>query len=48
MSGERKMTKLEETARRLLNERGVTIEDIAELVMYLQKNTIPTLQRRNA
>ncbi|WP_144461485.1 phosphatidylglycerophosphatase A family protein [Siminovitchia fortis] len=43
MSGERKMTKLEETARRLLNERGVTIEDIAELVMYLQKKYHPDL-----
>ncbi len=31
---------LEEKARELLNERGVTLEDIAELVMFLQKITL--------
>ncbi|MFD1708649.1 phosphatidylglycerophosphatase A [Siminovitchia sediminis] len=43
MSTERKMTKLEETARQLLIERGVTIEDIAELVLFLQKKYHPDL-----
>lgn len=43
MGEERKMTKLEETARNWLHERGVTIEDIAELVMYLQKKYHPDL-----
>lgn len=35
---------LEETARRWLIERGVTVEDIAELVMYLQKKYHPNLK----
>ena len=34
---------LEEKARELLNERGVTLEDIAELVMFLQKDYITDL-----
>ncbi|ASZ08134.1 MULTISPECIES: phosphatidylglycerophosphatase A family protein [Enterococcus] len=34
---------LEEKARALLLERGVTIEDIAELVMFLQKDYITDL-----
>ena len=34
---------LEEKARDLLKERGVTIEDIAELVMFLQKDYISDL-----
>lgn len=31
---------LQEKALQLLQERGVTIDDIAELVHFLQKNTI--------
>ena len=34
----------EQTARRLLTERGVKIEDIAELVMYLQNEYHENLQ----
>lgn len=34
---------LEEKARQLLLERGVTIQDMGELVMFLQKNYIPSL-----
>lgn len=37
MGDTRKVTVAEQTARRWLLERGVTIEDIAELVMYLQE-----------
>ncbi|HEY4552115.1 MAG TPA: phosphatidylglycerophosphatase A [Bacillaceae bacterium] len=44
MTEPRKMTISEETARRWLKERGVTIEDIAELVMYLQKKYHPELE----
>lgn len=44
MQKDRKMNISEETARRWLKERGVTIEDIAELVMYLQKKYHPDLQ----
>ena len=33
----------EEKARELLNQRGVTLEDIAELVMFLQKDYITDL-----
>ncbi|MBO0992053.1 phosphatidylglycerophosphatase A family protein [Bacillus sp. SD088] len=44
MDQKRKVGKTEETARRLLEERGVKIEDIAELVMYLQKKYHPDLQ----
>jgi phosphatidylglycerophosphatase A len=35
---EKKITITEQTARKWLAERGVTVQDIAELVMYLQKN----------
>ncbi|MBS4195219.1 phosphatidylglycerophosphatase A family protein [Lederbergia citri] len=41
---ERDISISEETARRLLKERGVKIEDIAELVMFLQKKYHPDLQ----
>ena len=34
----------EQTARKLLTERGVKIEDIAELVMYLQNEYHENLQ----
>jgi phosphatidylglycerophosphatase A len=34
----------EQTARKWLAERGVTIQDIADLVMYLQKNYHENLQ----
>lgn len=34
---------LEKTAKGLLIQRGVTIEDIAELVYYLQKDYVPQL-----
>ncbi|KRG12539.1 phosphatidylglycerophosphatase A [Lederbergia galactosidilytica] len=44
MDQTRKVGKTEETARRLLAERGVKIKDIAELVMYLQKKYHPDLQ----
>ncbi|GIN56666.1 phosphatidylglycerophosphatase A [Lederbergia ruris] len=44
MDRARKVGKTEETARRLLEERGVQIDDIAELVMYLQKRYHPDLQ----
>ncbi|MBS4178556.1 phosphatidylglycerophosphatase A family protein [Lederbergia citrea] len=44
MENERKISISEETARRWLKERGVTIEDIAELVMYLQKKYHPGLK----
>lgn len=43
MAEDRKMTELEVTARRWLNERGVTIDDLAELVMFLQKKYHPAL-----
>lgn len=38
-----KSTTLEEKARDLLKERGVGVQDIAELVMFLQKNYISDL-----
>lgn len=44
MEEKRFISKTEETARRLLKERGVTIEDIGELVMYLQNKYHPDLQ----
>ncbi|MGE6257552.1 phosphatidylglycerophosphatase A family protein [Heyndrickxia sporothermodurans] len=44
MTNNQKMTLNEKTARDWLNERGVTIEDIAELVMFLQKKYHPNLQ----
>lgn len=43
MSEDMQMTELEVTARKWLNDRGVTIEDIADLVMYLQKKYHPDL-----
>ena len=36
---------LEEKARELLKERGVTVEDIAQLVMFLQKDYISTWKK---
>ncbi|MEK5523885.1 phosphatidylglycerophosphatase A [Heyndrickxia sporothermodurans] len=44
MTNNPKMTLSEKTAREWLNKRGVTIEDIAELVMFLQKKYHPDLQ----
>lgn len=38
------MTALERTARNYLKERGVTIDDIAELVFYLQEKYHPGLE----
>lgn len=38
---------LEEKARQLLKERGVSVVDIAKLVMYLQKDYIPGLTLEN-
>ncbi|QPC47380.1 phosphatidylglycerophosphatase A [Mangrovibacillus cuniculi] len=40
---ERKMSQLETVAREMLLSRGVTIDDIGELVMYLQKKYHPSL-----
>ncbi|WP_430507990.1 phosphatidylglycerophosphatase A family protein [Rossellomorea marisflavi] len=40
------MDLLEKTARNWLLERGVTIEDIAELVMFLQKKYHPDLEMK--
>jgi phosphatidylglycerophosphatase A len=40
----RMMSKIEQTARKWLEERGVTLEDIAELVYYLQSKHHPNLQ----
>lgn len=37
-------TDLEKAARKLLEERGVTIDKIAELVYFLQKQYIPNLR----
>lgn len=44
MTEERKVDFVEETARKWLKERGVTIEDIASLVFYLQEKYHPNLQ----
>ncbi|MBS4208532.1 phosphatidylglycerophosphatase A [Bacillus sp. FJAT-50079] len=44
MEEKRKMSTLEKTARRYLQERGVTVEDIGELVMYLQEKYHPGLK----
>jgi phosphatidylglycerophosphatase A len=44
MKGE-KMGKMEQIARQWLAERGVTIEDIADLVYYLQSKYHPDLQK---
>lgn len=38
------MSTTEETARRLLLERGIKIQDIADLVFYLQEKYHPNLQ----
>ncbi|GMA52678.1 hypothetical protein GCM10025857_66620 [Alicyclobacillus contaminans] len=38
---------LEEKARELLKERGVSVVDMAKLVMYLQKDYIPGLTLEN-
>ncbi|WP_410528340.1 phosphatidylglycerophosphatase A family protein [Rossellomorea marisflavi] len=40
------MDLLEKTARNWLLERGVTIEDIADLVMFLQKKYHPDLEMK--
>jgi len=39
-----KQSLLEQTARKWLKDRGVKIQDIAELVFFLQKNYHPNLQ----
>jgi phosphatidylglycerophosphatase A len=45
MSEEKRiMSKIEQAARKWLEERGVTIEDIAELVYHLQSKYHPNLQ----
>lgn len=44
MSQENKMNEIEKTARKWLEERGVTIQDIAELVYYLQSKYHPDLK----
>lgn len=40
----KKVEKVEETARKQLNERGVTVNDIAELVYFLQVPYHPDLK----
>ncbi|MFS0822221.1 phosphatidylglycerophosphatase A [Bacillus sp. 1P02SD] len=44
MSKENKINKIEQTARKWLEERGVTIQDIAELVYFLQSKYHPDLK----
>ncbi|WP_200801579.1 phosphatidylglycerophosphatase A [Bacillus sinesaloumensis] len=44
MSEENKMNDIERTARKWLEERGVTIQDIAELVHFLQSKYHPDLK----
>ncbi|MDF1510174.1 phosphatidylglycerophosphatase A [Robertmurraya sp. DFI.2.37] len=44
MSEEKNVDIVEETARRWLLERGVKIQDIADLVFYLQEKYHPNLQ----
>src|SRR5690606_23672519 len=44
MADEKKISEIERTARRWLEERGVTIQDIAELVYFLQQKYHPDLQ----
>lgn len=44
MSEERKITDIERTAREWLEERGVTIQDIADLVFFLQSKYHPDLK----
>ncbi len=39
-----KITNVEETARELLAKRGVTVEDIGRLVLFLQQPYIPKLE----
>ncbi|USK91280.1 phosphatidylglycerophosphatase A family protein [Rossellomorea marisflavi] len=46
MKDKESMDLLEKTARNWLLERGVTIEDIAELVMFLQKKYHPDLEMK--
>jgi phosphatidylglycerophosphatase A len=40
----RNMSEIEKTARRLLEERGVTMNDMAELVFFLQEKYLPNLK----
>lgn len=40
-----KISKLEQTARQWLKERGVTVEDIADLVFFLQVKYHPNLDK---
>jgi phosphatidylglycerophosphatase A len=44
MKDKKSMDVLKETSRRWLHERGVEIEDIAKLVMYLQQKYHPDLE----
>jgi phosphatidylglycerophosphatase A len=44
MKDKKSMDVLKETSRRWLQERGVEIEDIAKLVMYLQQKYHPDLE----
>ncbi|UII55411.1 phosphatidylglycerophosphatase A [Cytobacillus spongiae] len=44
MTEEKKTTLTEATARKWLHERGVEIQDIADLVFYLQEKYHPNLQ----
>jgi phosphatidylglycerophosphatase A len=44
MSEEKKVDIVETTARKWLSERGVTIQEIADLVYFLQKNYHPKLK----
>lgn len=44
MAEDRKMSKIERTARQWLTDRGVTIDDIAKLVFYLQEKYHDNLQ----
>ncbi|KON83921.1 phosphatidylglycerophosphatase A [Rossellomorea marisflavi] len=46
MKDKESMDLLEKTARNWLLERGVTIEDIADLVMFLQKKYHPDLEMK--
>lgn len=47
METEREMSISETTARQWLMDRGVTIEDIGELVMFLQKKYHPDLELKD-
>lgn len=44
MAEEQKMSEIERKARLWLEERGVTLQDIAELVFFLQKKYHPNLK----